>query len=428
MANKKHTAKNLVTDICWILAGSFIILTPYLPKNAPKLFFWLMVPFYCVLIGITYRKNTGKHIIPPTLINPYLIPFGIACLTSTVFCFTPYRSQAIFFDRYLIFLGFFWFGCFLSQSKPQALRMISFFILIASSIFAAGGLWDYIYVFSKYSVMIDRLWSVFGKRIDFYAFPLYLTFFIPFSFSILITSERKSLRIVSGIIFCALFACLLMNGSRIALSAVIAGILLVSILTLKKHRIIISIFLALCITLTMAIGIHSQTLNDRLKSMLIPTEWSNRLPLYKAAIKMYAHKPIFGFGMGSFEKLLHTPDFKLPDNYPVKSELNLHAHNTYLELAVEMGSVGVFSFLIIFIAFFVIAIRYFIHAPPTRSPDEKAMFLGLTATVLSMLIFAFGSTIITVGLSVSAYFWLLFGTACGSLIQRKKEEELPGHV
>jgi len=85
-----------------------------------------------------------------------------------------------------------------------------------------------------------------------------------------------------------------------------------------------------------------------------------------------------------FEKALHYPRYELPENYPVPKKLNLHAHNTYLEVASEMGIIGLGAFIFIFGYFFFKARRRLAN-PLNLTQDERAIFTGLTASILAVL-------------------------------------------
>jgi O-antigen ligase len=150
----------------------------------------------------------------------------------------------------------------------------------------------------------------------------------------------------------------------------------------------------------------------------VPSEWSFRLPLYKAAVSIFRDYPVFGAGIGMYEKVLHTPKYELSKDYPVSKELNLHAHNTYLEVASEMGTVGFSAFIGIFLTFFIKALKKIpVLNKEAGSEDKKAIYFGLMGTISTILIFAFSTTIITVGVNNSLYFWLLFGMATAMFLK-----------
>jgi O-antigen ligase len=107
--------------------------------------------------------------------------------------------------------------------------------------------------------------------------------------------------------------------------------------------------------------------------------------------------------------------YRLPSSYPISEELNLHAHNTYLEIAAEAGIIGLLAFISIFIIFFGNAFRVSRDMGRYFSKEEQGIFLGLLAAVLATLIFASSSTIIIVGVNNPVYFWIIFGMSAGML-------------
>jgi len=88
-----------------------------------------------------------------------------------------------------------------------------------------------------------------------------------------------------------------------------------------------------------------------------------------------------------------------------------------LEVAAEMGSIGLLAFVSVFILFFDKAIRLAKNPDKYFSGQERGIFLGLLASILAVLIFAFSSTIIIVGVNNSVYFWIIFGMGTGMLVR-----------
>lgn len=403
----------------------FLILVPYSNNLFVKsclysgFFLWLLLNI------LRYKQRFYRGFVPSNPLNRCFLFFGIACIFSIILSLNPYHSQKIFFDRFLLFFVFFWMGAGLANSSKKNLFFLILAFIISAFIMGFGGIHDYIYYSRVNSAYADRLWSVFKTRILYYGLPLYLTYFIPFNFAIFTYARHKFLRIAGLISLIFLFLCLLWNGTRIGLIAVLVSVLFIGFLNLRKKKaILISlIILATLMSLMLKYSL-TRDFKYRVKTMIYPLEWSYRLPLYHSAISMFRDYPLTGVGIGMFEKVLHMPKYELPKDYPVSKELNLHAHNTYLEVAAEMGIIGIVTFLLIFIVFFIKSIRLIALPKGFDSENEQAIFLGLVGTILAILIFAFGSTIITVGLTISGYFWFLFGIASGFLT--KKETSCSG--
>ena len=81
-----------------------------------------------------------------------------------------------------------------------------------------------------------------------------------------------------------------------------------------------------------------------------------------------------------------------------------------------MGIFGFTGFLWIFWVFFWRGVRLAKAGDAKRTADEQAVFLGLMGMTLAILVFSLSTTILTVGLTVSSYFWFLFGLAVSFLL------------
>lgn len=396
----------------------FLLFTPYAVNKYIKYGFTFVFLLWLLRNILEYKKRFYRHLIPQHPLNKAFLFFGIACVLSIILSLDFYQSQGIFFDRFLIFVFFFWIAISLLRDSKQNLYFLIYAFLLAGSVIGLGGVRDFIYYSRICPSLAIRLWSVFGKRIGYFSFPLYLTYFIPFSFAIFLFARNKFFRIIAIINLVALFFCLACNGSRIGIISVLLSLFFIALLK-KKKNVLTGVIILASIIVLICVSLFSPELKERFKTAIYPSEWSFRLPLYKSAIAIFQDYPLTGAGIGMYEKLIHTPKYELPKDYPVASEWNLHVHNTYLEIVAEMGVIGISAFLLIFLAFFIKAGRLIIFPRPEEPEDEQAIFLGLASSILAMLIFAFGTSIITVGLTVSSYFWFLFGVAASFLVDKK---------
>ena len=74
---------------------------------------------------------------------------------------------------------------------------------------------------------------------------------------------------------------------------------------------------------------------DKILQRLTETQDNYRLSIYGDCLRMWLHKPLFGFGWGTFPTIY--PEYR---SFFTNLRVN-HAHNDYLELLVEMGLIGV---------------------------------------------------------------------------------------
>ncbi len=389
--------------------------------------FLLFAPFSNVLVKVCFgvgsflwlvynvldrKKKFLRGVLPAHPVNRALAFFALAGLASVLLGHNPYQSQGVFFDKYLTYFFLYAIGMGLAARIASAPRCLSWILVTVALLFGIGGVHDLILYHRINAALAERLWSVFRHQIKFYAFPLYVTFYLPLCFYLFIGSRKRFLRASAACATALLSVCLFANASRIAFGAVLSSILLIAFLRSRRSALTVSAF---CLLAVGAVLLIPQA-RVRMKTIPKPAEWSNRLPLYRSAWMIYRDNPLFGVGVGNFERSLHIPKYELPADYPVPRELNLHAHNTYLELAAEMGTIGLAAFLGVFAAFFIALRRRLTHTP---APQDTALLCGMAASILAVLIFGVGASIITVGLTVSSYFWLFFGLASGLLISKQ---------
>lgn len=125
-----------------------------------------------------------------------------------------------------------------------------------------------------------------------------------------------------------------------------------------------------------------------------------RVSLWKAGIRMVADHPITGVGPGNFKVAL--PKYA----QGVMMGRGLGAHNSYVSVAAEMGTVGLALFLLLH----VIVLRR-IHrasAEAVRSDNKDIAFFALTAETCIYVIML---TALSGHLEYTKYLWIFFGLA-----------------
>lgn len=192
-----------------------------------------------------------------------------------------------------------------------------------------------------------------------------------------------------------LVAALLATGSRGALVAVVAALLLISVFggsarALSKLRVALAGLSAVLVSI-MVIGVAEwvQPAIDRSLSglSLAELEDDSRARLWSAAISLFETSPIIGVGSGQFQLaasgLYNTSSSSL-------------AHNTYLNALAETGVVGIITLLSVPVAVTVVLIR--------RAYRGDAMGAYLALALVSV----FGSAL-TLNLQNFRVFWALVG-------------------
>ncbi|MBP7087951.1 MAG: O-antigen ligase family protein [Candidatus Omnitrophica bacterium] len=371
-----------------VILAAFVIFIPF-SKQIAKIIF-IAVILWVFITALKFRLEFYKYLVPKTVIAKPLLFFFLALLISTLASLDFYKSQQVFFERFMIYFAYLFLGYLFTHSKKN-FNIFVISILLSSFIIGLGGLWSRIH-------SCGRLFYFFGLSINLSAF---LLLYLPLNFFVAFFASKKTLKLIAVINILLLFSCLIWHASRAAALAILISLLVISFLKDRKLGWSLVIFLII-LTFFLFPGIK-----DRAVTTFNPQFWGDRISLWSTAIAIFQDFPIFGAGLGLYEKLLYIYS---PHTGYSESFIHLHAHNTYLEALSEIGLLGLIAFLSIFIIFFK---NTFKLLKTVSNNDIQAVQLGLSAGILAMLIFAFSSTVITVGVQDTVLFWFLLGGAMG---------------
>jgi len=150
----------------------------------------------------------------------------------------------------------------------------------------------------------------------------------------------KVLRIVYAALAVGVLYCIILTGSRGAIVA-LSFQALYFIYASKRFRVVAIVFVV--IASFVVISVADVSLWERFQSLSMEgdqadynlTDSSGRLAIWKQGLDIFVHNPILGVGIGQFGTALFYLDGKI----------GLTAHNTYLQVAAEIGIFGVIFFL-----------------------------------------------------------------------------------
>ncbi|MFA5156294.1 MAG: O-antigen ligase family protein [Candidatus Omnitrophota bacterium] len=203
--------------------------------------------------------------------------------------------------------------------------------------------------------------------------------FIAVTFYMFLVEKNKVLKIIlSGIAATILFA-LVFTVSRGGMVG-LGGMFL--ILVFKAKRKIITIILV-CITVAIFLSAMPQTLRERFGKIQVSANaygtgegdidsTTRRYYLSQAAWRIFLAHPLFGIGVGNYyyENRNYAPV------YPGR------AHNMYLEMMAELGTIGIFLFLgIIFYTFR--GLNRIIKSKSDLGGYAKGFYLGLVGFLIA---------------------------------------------
>jgi O-antigen ligase len=163
---------------------------------------------------------------------------------------------------------------------------------------------------------------------------------IPLVFS-LTRGARGPRKILAGIAAALMASTIFLSGSRGGMLAFVMQVALLAVIVVwrqKNPKVTLALATFLVIGVGLVLWLGGSELAQRLASIHAETrtELSGgiRIAIDRDAVKMFARKPILGWGLGVF-----------PDVYPEFRSFHTNffineAHNDYLQLLVEMGGLG----------------------------------------------------------------------------------------
>lgn len=174
---------------------------------------------------------------------------------------------------------------------------------------------------------------------DPHIFSLFVALAVPFSLVLIFESTTQKMKHSWNFVFVLLLAGVFLSFSRGAYMALLGGGSIFLWLSgifqhphfYQKKKFFIPIFLLLLLLFTSPIG-------ARFLSSFSGEDGSNkeRLRLWQEAVLHISERPFLGVGLGNYSLLVH-PEAAYRDP--------IYVHNLFLDLAVEIGLVGLFFFL-----------------------------------------------------------------------------------
>lgn len=178
---------------------------------------------------------------------------------------------------------------------------------------------------------------------------------IPFIVQFIIHGSKKE-KIFSIIVFIPIVNVFMMCGSRGGFVGLLAGMLLLSVLEIRKNG-ILKIFFIICAVFVCFLGLMDQSYRGRIIGLgssgiqgTVEENSSGRMAIWKEAIPILKDYP-FGTGGDGFMEL--SPHYL--SNVLIESNVGKRAiHNTYLLFLIEQGPLGLLLYLSLIISTFFI--------------------------------------------------------------------------
>jgi len=339
----------------------------------------------------------------------------IGVLKRILFIHNPYNYSYIFKSTFKILEGillFFLITNFIKKEK--VLSRIHFLLILGCGIAIIFGFIQYFggilgneryparmfsmfdnpNLFGGYLVLLFPLTILYGINKPFFK-KIFLSIFAMFSIISLILSRSKNswiafalLLIFMGIFFLISYlrereyksSVKILNWKHMCVFAICFAIIFGSFhIYLRKGK---------------ALEWLSEDLNWRIP---IEQKLGPRLPLWKYSIQIVEDFPLLGVGIGEFNFVLP----KYSHDYPWSKENDYHPHNYFLQIAVEMGLIGIYAFLWIFGIIFIKGLNI-------MKRKQDFVKLGIWFGIVGFVLTFFGDGYLW-NIDMQLMFWLMIG-------------------
>ncbi len=329
-------AEQTPAAIGWLFLG--MVLIPYKQWNN----LYSLIGFFLILLltvaGGIRRRSLRLDV---TSVGPYAALYALAVILAVPLSAFPSLSFRFLFFHITCML------CVITtvstiEHQDQLMRLVTFAVLGLLAISVAGIIQRIIGVDVNPSYvdltvnegMPGRVYAMFENP---NAFAEVLAMLIPLAVALMLASKGWSGRFL-GLVSCLLgLAAILMTYGRASwVGLAVAAVLFVFLWNRKLLPVMILLGLGV-------IPILPDTIFNRILTIFNTkdTSTTSRFPLYSAALRLLAARPLIGAGLGTDAVRQAVKDL----NFYHGVAPFVHAHDVYLQVWAESGLLGLFSFL-----------------------------------------------------------------------------------
>lgn len=351
------------------------------------------------------KKFMLKKWLKKTPLNLTLFIYLAVCFLSIFLSSSAKISVKTFLNKILenVFLFFLVSETFISKKRLNILFTILF---LSSGLIGIDGIYQFFthqdFLRNRPSLDIPRIYASFTSP---NALGCYLNFSLAFLAVYFFTGiNSKKQKISLAVLFCLLFICLLLTVSRGAWLAFFCSAAFMSVF-IPHMRVFFLIILLIIISMR---PLCYSFLRERLNNILTLRDIidRDREMIWQTGWRMFMAHPWVGLGLGTF--MFNFEKFVI-EGYPNTIP---YAHNCYLQIASEIGVIGLTSFLAILFVFFYQGLKALL-LKETKTFSWSILLASLTAT-LGYSTQMFADTIFY-NLDLGALFWLMLGIGAASL-------------
>lgn len=390
-----------------------VVLVPVLPTMVLVAMSFLCAGIFCVHVisdkDFQFAKNP---------VNGFIIFFVLALLWGCINSFSvsaSVRQVAV----HISFILFYFVVVNTIRTKKQWLAMIKLFLCMAFLVGAYGVLQNFTGVESTASWVDEEMFEEISVRVySVFDNPNvlgeFLVMTIPVVIALLWSKNRPEHKMVFGVFFLILAACMIFTWSRGAwLGLVLACAILLA--SMDKRWAFFGV-LAICVLPALLVATGNTAILQRLFSIgnTADTSTAYRVSIWSASIDIIRDFWVSGIGIGSeaFKSI-----------YPLYSKAGadfaLHSHNLFLQIWVECGVLGIVSLFAMIIGFIKQTFSFSVMSLKKESEVAK-LVIAISAGLIGFL-FQGLTDYVWYNYKILMLFWIVlaFGVSGVNLVPKK---------
>jgi putative inorganic carbon (HCO3(-)) transporter len=279
------------------------------------------------------------------------------------------------FKKYPVKSLFLFFAIISNVRRLEEIKTVLLALLISAGLFSLLGLINYLFFESSFGTRLT--FPYFDTNAN--RFSKFYDVIIPVNLALILITTDKIRKIFFCTIFMLSICTVLLMQTRGSLVAISLG--LVAIGTIYRKKVLLLI-LALILVVAITAPANMAT---RMGEMLRFDEYvksegvlNYRPDVWKASLRIIAEHPYLGLGLGKHN--FGTTARKYNDLVILYD----HAHNTYLEIAVERGLIGLAAFLWLFGSVFYYGFKHYLSLP--RKDEEAILIFGILCGIGALFV------------------------------------------
>lgn len=364
------------------------------------------------LISLILKKVIKREkLIDRSLINLFLVLFFIASLASLINTSYMKLSLRALFSKTLKFAALFLVTQEIINTRQKLIGFCTAALISCGVIIVDGLLQyyvfhvDFLHKYTSFGYSLDSL----GAPTASFPFPNdYAAWIIMFLFPVGIYSffgsNKKLNKTMTFLAFIGLFYSLALTRVKGAFIGFFVALGFFSVIRLRK---IGAVLLILSLAFFFLINI------TQINKIFTNTSSKDRGVIWNNSVEIFKKHPIIGNGVNTFfVEYMNIRD----DQY--KGMRGSYAHNCYLQMAADIGILGLLAFLLFVGAVLIKGLR---SASRIKDPLYYSVVMGVSLGLISFLIHSAADTNLY-SLNLTALFWMSAGLVIGTIKIANKDD------